>query len=47
MVKCMDCTHYKPISNKEGFGDCFGAEVPGNRDPQDSPKCGGEYFKAK
>jgi hypothetical protein len=47
MVKCKDCAHYKPIVGKNGFGDCFGVEVPGNRDPKDSPKCRGEYFKAK
>jgi hypothetical protein len=47
MVKCMDCVYYKPIRNKEGFGTCFGVEIPGNMNPKDSPKCKGEYFKAR
>ena len=47
MVKCKDCTHYKPIENKEGYGTCFGHEVEGNADPKNNPKCGGKYFKPK
>lgn len=47
MVKCADCSHYKPIAEKEGFGDCFGAEVPGERDPKDSQMCKGEGFVAR
>lgn len=47
MVKCMDCAHYKPLPEKEGLGNCFGAEVPGERDPKDSPMCKGEGFKPR
>jgi len=47
MVKCKDCTHYKPIENKGGYGTCFGHEVEGNADPKNNPKCGGKYFKPK
>jgi len=46
-MKCMDCAHYKPITNKDGFGTCFGVEIPGNLDPRKSEKCGGKYFKAR
>ena len=47
MSTCMDCAHYKPINSREGFGTCFGVEIQGNRNPKDSQKCGGKYFKAR
>lgn len=47
MVKCNECEHYNPLESKPGFGTCFDVEIPGNRDPKDSQKCKGKYFKPK
>jgi len=47
MTTCKECVHYTEIDDKEGYGACFGAEVPGDRDIKKSPKCGGKYFKPK
>lgn len=43
--RCRDYDHYKPIDDEKG--DCFGVEVSGNRDPAESEKCGGKFFKPR
>ncbi|MEK9149511.1 MAG: hypothetical protein AAB267_05635, partial [Candidatus Desantisbacteria bacterium] len=43
--RCRDCNHYKPIDDEKG--DCFGAEVLGDRDPAESEKCEGRFFEPK
>jgi hypothetical protein len=44
-MKCLEHGHYKPIDEEKG--DCFGAIVPGDRDPKASEKCQGKFFKAR
>ena len=44
-MKCRECFHYKEIDSAKGA--CFGVEIDGDRDPKDSPKCKGDYFKPK
>jgi hypothetical protein len=40
------CTLQAP-GRERWVGDCFGAEVPGEQDPKDSPMCKGEGFKSR
>jgi hypothetical protein len=44
-MRCRDCAHYREIDSTRG--DCFGAEVEGDRDPKESERCKGQYFKPK
>jgi len=44
MPICKDCKHYKPLETKDGFGDCFGHEVPAE---MDSSKCPAKAFTPK
>lgn len=44
-MKCRDCEHYKPVDDQKG--DCFGAVIEGNRDPKDSEKCLGKFFRPR
>ncbi|MCK9432505.1 MAG: hypothetical protein M0R00_06070 [Candidatus Omnitrophica bacterium] len=42
-MKCRECENYKPIDSRKGA--CFGAVIKGDRDPKDSEKCQGRFFK--
>lgn len=44
-MKCRDCANYQEID--EAKGTCFGVEVEGDRNPKDSEKCQGKFFKPK
>ncbi len=45
MTKCKECKHYELIDDKRGR--CFGVEIEGDRDPNDSEKCQGKYFESR
>ena len=42
-MKCKDCAHYR--ATIETMGTCFGIEVEGEKDPRESFRCKGRYFK--